>query len=124
MFSDVGLVSLVIVVGLVGVVGPVGLVSMLGPLGLMGNGHGGTCGQMDWLVWWVLWVRWVCGSSASCVFRFRSDALIIDIVTIITDNLMKKVIYKKFIHYPHWGKCVNIDNDSIQMKKCVYLADS
>ena len=52
--------------------------------------------------------------------------MIIDIVTIITDNLKKKVIYKKFIHYPHWDKCVNIDNDndSIQMKKCVYLADS
>ena len=66
MFSDVGLVSLFIVVGLVVVGGPLGLVSMLGLLGLMGNGHGGSGG--------VLWVRWVCESSASCVFRFRSDA--------------------------------------------------
>ena len=53
-------------VGLVVVGGPLGLVSMLGLLGLMGNGHGGSGG--------VLWVRWVCESSASCVFRFRSDA--------------------------------------------------
>ena len=69
MFSDVGLVSLFIVVGLVVVGGPLGLVSMLGLLGIMGlvgNGHGGSGG--------VLWVRWVCESSASCVFRFRSDA--------------------------------------------------